>query len=180
MTSNQTHTLMSPRDLARFWAHVETQPNGCWQWMGCKDWKGYSHFYLHKHVSKIGHRIAYEHWKGRILEGLTIDHLCRNRACVNPDHMEAVTNRENVLRGIGLTAQNARKTHCTRGHILAGSNLYIHPEGRRRCRTCQRQSQARHRQKRNLSIELLSPPGGSGARKQTGAAFVSYSTTKQE
>jgi hypothetical protein len=70
---------------------------------------------------------------------LTLDHLCRNKACVNPAHLEPVTNRENVLRGVGLSAENARKTHCKRGHPLSGDNVVVSKGGRkRRCVACER------------------------------------------
>lgn len=81
--------------------------------------------------------MSHELHKGPIPEGLVIDHLCRNRGCVNPDHLEAVTQRENILRGEGLAAANARKTHCPKGHPYSGENLYVVPSsGRRQCRIC--------------------------------------------
>jgi hypothetical protein len=76
----------------------------------------------------LAHRVAYEQYKGAIPDGLVLDHLCRVPACVNPDHLEAVTQRENALRGVGITAQLARQTHCKRGHSLSGENLHINPE----------------------------------------------------
>ncbi len=84
--------------------------------------------------------MAFELVKGRIPEGLTLDHLCRNRAYVNPDHMEAVSNKENILRGIGPTAQNARKQFCPQGHPLDGDNLdpWFLMIGMRNCLTCGR------------------------------------------
>ena len=82
------------------------------------------------------HRIIYELMIGPIPDGLTIDHLCRVRNCVNVDHLEVVTNKENVLRGEGRTAINARKTICKRGHSLSGDNLYINSSGYRNCRQC--------------------------------------------
>lgn len=83
------------------------------------------------------HRAAYIRWKGEIEPGLVIDHICRERRCVNPDHLEAVTNRLNILRGVGATAINARKTHCKRGHEFTPENTWVY-QGMRRCRECGR------------------------------------------
>ena len=86
----------------------------------------------------IAHRVAYEKAYGPIPEGLVIDHLCRNGLCVNPEHLEAVTRKENILRGEGACAQNARKTHCKRGHELIPENLIERSDGRRDCLLCDR------------------------------------------
>lgn len=91
---------------------------------------------------RLAHRVAYEQAHGPIPAGLEIDHLCRNPLCVNPDHLEAVTHRENVLRGVGPTALNARKTHCKRGHEFSPENTYRDPAGGRRCRQCARDGKA--------------------------------------
>jgi hypothetical protein len=113
---------------------------GCWNWRGNLNNKGYGYLNSHgKHY--LAHRISYELFVGEIPEGLTIDHLCRNRRCVNPSHLEPVTLRENILRGENFTAYQARQTHCKRGHPLFGSNLYISLQGNRRCRTCDKMHQ---------------------------------------
>lgn len=84
----------------------------------------------------LAHRYVYEKEVGIIPKDFVIDHLCRNGLCVNPKHLEAVTNIENIMRGNGAPAINARKTHCVRGHELSGDNLYNRRSGKRACRTC--------------------------------------------
>jgi hypothetical protein len=113
-------------------------PNECWLWTGKLD-NGYGRFWLNNRTD-LAHRVAWILAHGDIPAGLQIDHVCRNRACVNPAHLEPVTLKTNVLRGEGISARNARKTHCAKeGHELAGDNLYISPRGHRECVACQRQ-----------------------------------------
>lgn len=91
------------------------------------------------------HRLAYTLWVGDIPDGLVIDHLCRNRACCNPEHLEPVTTRDNLLRGETSAAREAAQTHCKRGHLLAGANLYRRPDGssKRECRNCRNSARRR-------------------------------------
>lgn len=111
----------------------------CWVWIGPAT-QGYGMLKPYRGPARIVHRVVYEALAGPIPAGLTLDHLCRNRRCCNPDHLEPVTSAENVLRGFGPPAINARKTHCNRGHELSGNNLRMEGD-RRRCRTCERQRQ---------------------------------------
>lgn len=126
----------------RFFARVRKQPSGCWQWTGHITPTGYGTFTLWlggKQKNYRAHRWAYEHFIGPIPDGLTLDHLCRNRACVNQQHLEPVTIRENTLRGEGFAAANASKTHCKRGHVFDEANTCIGRNGYRQCRTCNRE-----------------------------------------
>lgn len=120
----------------RFWAKVQlpTEPDGCLIWSASKCHLGYGRMSVAGRSAKA-HRVSYELLVGPIPEGLVIDHLCRNRACVNPNHLEAVTQKVSVHRGGGVAAIKARKTRCHVGHPLAGDNLRIDSYGRH-CRAC--------------------------------------------
>lgn len=119
-----------------------SKETGCWGWTGAINTYGYGHLYAGGR-SRYAHRLSYELFRGTIPVMFQIDHLCRNRLCANPSHLEAVTCRENLLRGETLAAKNAAKTHCKRGHALVGDNLYLaHRKGaarpERHCKRCKR------------------------------------------
>jgi hypothetical protein len=130
---------------ARFWKKVNR--NGpipghvphlgpCWLWMAGVNTSGYGWFGYNG--ARTAHGLAYEWLVGTVPHGLQLDHLCRVRHCVNPAHLEPVTQRENIMRGESFGAANARKTHCAQGHEFSPENTYIRVNGGRRCRKCQR------------------------------------------
>lgn len=131
----------------RFWSKVEPEPNtGCWLWSGSYYVNGYGAFGIGR-GPRLAHRVSYMALAGDIPPRLHLDHLCRVRGCVNPDHLEPVTCRTNLLRGIGPSAIHAQKTHCPRGHeyhVRADRNA-------RGCRTCDA-ARARARWKSKASV----------------------------
>lgn len=148
----------------RLWKHGTTTPppppsplerlldridftESCWLWTGTTNGVGYG--LLSSNNKKVyAHRFSYEWFVGPIPAGLTLDHLCRVTRCVNPDHLEPVTNRENILRGTGFAAKNSVKTHCPQGHLYDEENTYHHPNGDgRKCRACARQVQKERRRR---------------------------------
>lgn len=114
------------------------QENGCWIWTGTRR-GNYGAIRVLGHVEST-HRMSYLVFTGPLEEGKHIDHLCRKGLCINPEHLELVTSRENTLRGIGVSAINAVKTHCKRGHPFDDANTIAHPKGRN-CRTCRNDAQ---------------------------------------
>jgi hypothetical protein len=127
--------------LERFEAKVMRDPmSGCWLWAGAAMAKGYGSFGAVPGKLILAHRWAYEHFVGPIPAGLVIDHLCRNRSCVNPAHLEAVTGLENTRRGARAIA-----THCKHGHPFDDENTIRRANGGRDCRMCQRAADTRRR-----------------------------------
>lgn len=137
----------------RFWSKVK-KPDICWDWTACTFPDGYGLFRLNG-KNKLAHRLSYEQFKGEIPKELQIDHLCRNRKCVNPDHLEAVTSRENNMRGIGAAAVNSKKTHCVRGHEFTVQNtiIKIRKYGQtRECRICHNVKNNKYYHKKRLQF----------------------------
>lgn len=108
----------------------------CWLWTGSTNSHGYGLIKVNGR-SLLAHRATYELMHGPIQPSVEPDHLCRVRSCVRPDHLELLTHRENVLRGMGPTAQHARQTHCLRGHPFSETNTYLWRTSRH-CRACKR------------------------------------------
>lgn len=148
--------------IDRFLKYAMPEPmSGCWLWAGPLDGKGYGMLRLKaesdgRRPSVRAHRFSYELHKGPIPGGLVLDHLCRVRSCCNPDHLEPVTTRENILRGHSLFAQRARQTHCHNGHEFTEANTKISSKGGRTCRTCYRawdkERYARDRQRDRIAV----------------------------
>lgn len=135
--------VLTPAQTARFWARVDKQEEGCWVWTGSLDSKGYGMFGLGQRQYRA-HRVSL-HLSGVDLGDYT-DHVCRVRSCVNPDHLEVVTNQENLLRSpLTLASINARKTQCKWGHEFTPENTWPNPNGLGRwcgvCRIIQMRSQ---------------------------------------
>ena len=145
---------MSPKSIERKLADwpnrvlskvIKAEGDACWGWSAGHFPTGYgkisSPFDPQAHLP--AHRMVYELLIGPVADDLVIDHLCRNRGCVNPAHMEPVTERENILRGEAPSAVNARKTHCLNGHEFSPENIYPSKDGSRKCRICSRARAAR-------------------------------------
>lgn len=140
----------TPED--RFWRKVQISPNGCWLWTGSIR-EGYGAFWpggsRNAESMIAAHLWAYRRYVGPVPAGMELDHTCRNRACINPHHLEPVTHKVNCLRGNGQSAINARKKHCKRGHALTGDNLRLGSKGERFCKACANIRQRALRAKRS-------------------------------
>ncbi len=133
---------MRERDpVKRLKSKVRVAPSGCWLWTGYVSPKGYGHV---GGGGGLAHRVAYELLVGPIADGMQLDHLCRTRSCCNPTHLEAVTCRENLLRGETWTAHHAAKGACDNGHEFTPENTYVW-RGSRYCRACRARREAARR-----------------------------------
>lgn len=135
-----------------FQLQIRFNADGCLEWQGGLDKDGYGRFCGPKRKGVRAHRWAYEHWVGRIPDGAVIDHLCRNRKCVNPEHLEAVSHRENVHRGegfAGLAYQN--RLYCKRGHERSVVGSILTGSGIRLCKQCISEDNARQYMRRRLT-----------------------------
>ena len=126
---------LSGIQLERFLSLVD-KTSHCWNWKGVFNVYGYGLMHVNGPQIKA-HRISYQEFNGPLDEKLVIDHICRNRACVNPKHLRQTTIKQNVLSGEGLSAINLTKDFCVREHPLLGVNLYLH-KNKRQCKECRK------------------------------------------
>jgi hypothetical protein len=131
---------MSDHKQSLFMKKVSVNSKGCWIWTGYVNKTGYGCFHGHGNKTIRAHKFGYEMKNGPVPMGLQLDHLCRVKKCVNPDHLEAVTAKINSNRApvIGFKI-NEMKTECPKGHIYNKENTYIGANGWRKCRTCRRE-----------------------------------------
>jgi len=153
-------------DLPSRWQRrITVDSNGCWIWNGTRDTKDYGAIYSGCKRRVPAHRVIYVFLMGPIPEGKLLDHLCRVHPCVNPAHLEPVSNKENVLRGISFAAVNAQKSHCSNGHEFTDGNTYRRTDGTRDCRICRstkkkeqnERTKARHAERKRLGLVVWSP-----------------------
>ncbi len=164
-------SFLDPRLPARFWRKCIPEPNsGCWLWLGNANQNGYGRVSMSRGTRGRGgkttmvcaHRLAYERLVGPVPTGLELDHLCRNRGCCNPLHLEPVTHRVNSLRGTSAAAINAVKTHCPKGHEYVQANVYSPPcrPTMRQCRICsaarKREYEIRKRERHMEAVRMVS------------------------
>jgi hypothetical protein len=118
--------------------HTEIDDNGCWNWGGSRSVYGYGVVW-HNGKGVYAHRLSYLTFMGELSDRLVIDHLCRNRKCINPEHLEEVTDAENVARGIhkGVGRPRPKAEYCKRGHEFTKENTYVY-RNRQNCRECKK------------------------------------------
>jgi len=136
------------RTLQRYGHLIRFYRFGCWEWIGRRTTAGYGSASLSKTRWMLAHRLIYAVFRGPIPVGLDLDHLCRNRACVNPAHLEPVTRRENVLRGANPVIKAHLAGTCIRGHAMTPANTYVSPKGQRHCKACRRMREQKRQLKR--------------------------------
>lgn len=129
----------------KFWSKVKkTDPLKCWTWTAYKDPRGYGMFRFHGRV-QVASRVSWILTNGEIPKNMNICHHCDNPSCVNPAHLFLGTDSDNARDRVRKKRDfNTKKTHCKRGHLLQGENLYICPRGKRNCMECRRRDKYRY------------------------------------
>jgi len=158
--ADQMISAMSRADALRFRKWYVPRDSGCWEWIGKLNNAGYGQFSI-RNTKTLAHRVVFYLNTSTLPDCL--DHLCRNRKCVNPSHLEAVTNKVNSLRGISVSTENARRTHCIRGHAFSKENTIIETNPfKRRCRACKEtkwlRDKAHQQGKKQAACALSTPP----------------------
>lgn len=146
-TRNKQMRFVSIKSATERFLEKVNMTKSCWLWKAYIDSEGYAWFRWWGGTK--AHRFAYEKFVGKIPSDKVIDHICRVRHCVNPAHLQLLTNKENILIGVGSPAQNAKKTHCKRNHLLRGDNLEIR-DGRRCCLACRKQAGKERRDRQRI------------------------------
>jgi hypothetical protein len=131
---------------------TKNQDTECWEWTAAKTKGGYGCFWV-QGKQELAHRFIYEQWNDtKIPQNLQVDHLCSNRGCVNPAHLEPVTCKENLMRAKTLARINSDKTHCDHGHKYTPENTYLRPTGGRDCMECRRRRQLEYKQRQQQNL----------------------------
>jgi len=131
------------------WKKIEREGD-CWVWTGSTANRGYGSIHHNGRNGYLPHRLVWELLRGPIPDGLVLDHMCQNRRCVNPKHLDPVTNRVNILRGKSVAALNFIKTECVNGHAFDSKNTKIRKDGTRSCRQCERDRLKKFRENQKL------------------------------
>lgn len=148
----------NPKDwMSRFNQKYNILENGCWEWTGKIEKSGYGRFWKNG-KSVFAHRFAYEIFNGVIPEKLTVDHLCKNRKCVNPNHLDLATRHENARRGNNKIANNKSITHCPQGHEYDIINTYVKLNGERACKVCSKLRNKKIKLQQKIQRRLLKWP----------------------
>ena len=146
------------KTLIRFLVKIDDTYDSCWRWTSTISKAGYPYFTLTSTKMVRAHRLSYMIFKGDIPNGLVLDHLCRNKSCVNPDHLEAVTSLVNTRRGLSGKINNpqTKKTNCPKGHSLSDNNLTLYTKrlGYRRCLICSREYQKLYQRQLRLKKKI--------------------------